>query len=119
MPDGNPRRRTDGGQEELPDDVVADLLAVDRCRLMLDCLSEREEPMAIDDLASAVAARELGTRPDRVDEETVERVRDDLFQRHLPKLTPTGIVAYDSLLGTVALDTADERVLSALGDDSP
>jgi len=35
-------------------------------------------------------------------------VRDAFFERHLPKLTATGVVEYDSLIATVTL--ADDAV---------
>jgi len=108
VPDGS------GGAGRLPDEVVEELLADEACRRVLSCLAERGEPTAVEDLARAVAAHERDVDAETVDRETVTAYRDDLFQRHLPKLTPTGVVAYDSLVGTVALDTADDRILSAL-----
>jgi hypothetical protein len=103
-----------GTGEELPEEVVEELLEDRDCRRVLSCLADVEGPVAVKDLARAVAASESGVAESAVDEETVSSYRDALFQRQLPKLTPTGVVAYNSLLGTVALDTTDERILSAL-----
>jgi hypothetical protein len=103
-----------GGTDRLPDEVVNDLLADDGCHRVLSCLAARGEPTAVEDLARSVAAREAGVSTEAVDEATVATHREDLFQQYLPRLTPTGVVSYDSLLGTVALATSDERILSAL-----
>jgi hypothetical protein len=110
-PDGTP---TDAAGRRLPDSVVSELLADEQRRAVLSCLAANDGAVAVEDLARAVAARERGVEESAVDPETVRNRRDDLFQQHLPKLTPTGVVAYDSLLGTVALDTTDERLLSEL-----
>ena len=102
-----------GTDPDLPDDVVADLLDVERRRRALEVLSRQETAMVIDDLAAAVRARETETSPDAIESEERQRVRDELFQRHLPKLTATDVVRYDSMLGTVQLaDT--ESVVDAL-----
>jgi hypothetical protein len=98
----------------LPDEVVADLLADDRCRRVLAELVRAETPLAVDDLARAVVARERGVEPAAVDDEAAATLREELFQCSLPRLTPTGLVEYDSMLGTVALGTDDERVRSAV-----
>jgi hypothetical protein len=103
-----------GTGDRLPAEVVRDLLADDGCRRVLACLAGREEPMPVDDLARAVAARDSSVDEPDVDDATAAAYRETLFQETLPKLTPTGVVSYNSLLGTVALDTRDERILSAL-----
>ena len=63
--------------------------------------------MIVDDLAAVVRAREIGAAPDAIGKEERERVRDDFFQRHLPKLTATDVVRYNSMLGTVELTSPD------------
>ena len=98
-PDGN--GAAEGGA--LPDDVVADLLGSERRRYVLETLSRRETAMVVDDLAATVRAREVGTSPEAVGPDERRRVREDLYQRHLPKLTATGVVRHDSVLGTVEL----------------
>ena len=102
-----------GGASRLPDEVVADILEADRRRIALEILAEREEPIVIDDLAAAVRARELGTEPDAVSRSDRRTVRDEFFETHLPKLTATEVVTYDSMVGTLSL-SPDEHVTSTL-----
>jgi hypothetical protein len=106
-------RTPDEAPDRVPDEVVADLLADDRRRLVA-VLAAADEPLAVDDLARAVLARERDVDPGAVGDEAAATLREEVFQRHLPRLTPTGLVSYDSLVGTVALDTDDERVRAAL-----
>lgn len=102
-------------ERRLPDDVVADLLGADRRRNALQVLSREETAMSVDDLAAVVCARERETTPEAIEREERQEVRDEFFQRHLPKLTATNVVQYDSVLGTVEL--ADEESLGdALGE---
>ena len=91
------------GERELPAEVLADLLAAERRRYALEALSGREAAMVVDDLAAVVRARETDTAVDDVGEDERRRVRDDIFEHHLPKLTATDVVRYDSMLGTVEL----------------
>lgn len=114
MPDSNGTHSAGPDGAAIPDAVVEDLLADDGCRRVLSCLADQDEPIALDDLARELAARESGVDPHDVDDETVSTQRNALFQRHLPRLTPTGVVTYNSLTATVALDTRDERILSRL-----
>lgn len=95
-----------GSVGELPERVVEDVLASERRRALLACLADHGE-MAVCDLAAAVLARERGDAPDDVDRERRAAVRTDIFQTHLPKLTATGIVTYDSLRGTVTLSRTE------------
>lgn len=99
----------------LPDDVVADLLGEDRRRYALETLCREERGMSVDDLAAEVCARERDTTPDDVEREERQEVRDELFQRHLPKLTATDVVTYDSMLGTLEI-TDRESFCDALED---
>ena len=95
--DGVPRER------RLPADVVADLLEADRRRYALEALSREEAPVSIDDLAAHVRAHERNTTPQAIAREERAEVREEFFQRHLPKLTATEVVRYDPMLGTVEL----------------
>jgi hypothetical protein len=83
---------------DLPGRVVADILADERRRVLLSCLARRGE-MAVDDLAAELLSRE----DESVSEENRRRMRAEIYQTHLPKLTATGVVRYDSLRGTVVL----------------
>lgn len=87
----------------LPERVVADLLASDRRRRLLACLADRGGCLPVTDLAAAVAARETGTDVETVDPERHRAVREEIYERHLPKLTATGVVEFDSMRGTVTL----------------
>ncbi|MEF8906628.1 MAG: hypothetical protein V5A13_02095 [Haloarculaceae archaeon] len=92
--------------ERLPERVVADLLASDRRQRLLDCLEDRGGCLAVTDLAAAVAARETGTDLESVDPERHRAVREEIYERHLPKLTATGVVEFDSMRGTVTLSAS-------------
>ncbi|WP_226012646.1 DUF7344 domain-containing protein [Halomicrobium salinisoli] len=92
--------------EALPEAVVDDLLDDGRRRRLLDVLFEADGPMAIDDVATELWARETDTDPEDVSDNERRRVRNDVFQHHLPKLTATEVVAYDSVVGTLELDDA-------------
>jgi len=109
-----PTRTTEEAHDRVPDEVVADLLTDDRCRQILSALVATDDALAVDDLARAVLAREREIDPVAVDDDAVSTLREEIYQRHLPRLTPTGLVSYDSMLGTVALDSDDERVRAAV-----
>jgi len=87
-------------QSDLPAAVVKDILDSKRRRLVLACLAESDGPMVVDDIAGAVCARE-GVDP--TDHEMREAVQRDIYERHLPKLTATGVAEYDSMRGAVEL----------------
>jgi hypothetical protein len=87
----------------VPREVVDDLLASRRRQLLLVCLGEGTA--SITDLAAAVVARERGIDPDTVPADRRRAVVEELYQTHLPELTATGIVRYDSMCGTVELAT--------------
>ena len=113
---GTEQTPTEAGaqSDRIPDEVVADLLADDRCRHVLAALYAADGPVAVCDLARVVLARERDMDPDAVDEAEAAAAREDLFQEQLPRLTPTGLVKYDSLFGSVSLGTDDERVRAAV-----
>lgn len=97
---------TDVGSE-LPQAVVEDLLSDETRRRALAVLGARDEPVVVEDLAAAVA----GAREDRpvsaVSAADRESVAEELFTEHIPKLTATGVVRYDSMLGAVELRRRD------------
>ena len=92
-----------GPVDGLPERVVSDLLASDRRRLLLGCLEDHDGCLPVTDLAAAVAAREAGTNIGDVDPDRHRAVREEIYERHLPKLTATGVVEFDSMRGTVTL----------------
>jgi hypothetical protein len=102
----------------LPASAVADLRASGRRRRALTCLADCDGPIPVSDLARLVVAAERGKGPGDVSVDVAERVRTDLFQRHLPKLIATGVVSYNSLVGTVELASDDPRLLGEDGDST-
>lgn len=114
---------TSGREDRLPAAVIEDLLASPRRRALLERLHE-EGSMPVDDLATRLAARS-GTGEEITASER-RATRTEIYQDHLPKLTATGVVNFDSLLGrvelqdvpalTARLETTRERVAAA-GED--
>jgi len=94
-------------ESHLPPAVIEDILASDRRRRLLTCLAD-DGAMTVDDLAAAVCADEQGVSSDTVEASERRRVREELYDRHLPKLTATGVVEYDSMRERVEL-AADIR----------
>ncbi|MBX0323564.1 hypothetical protein EGH21_11040 [Halomicroarcula sp. F13] len=93
----------DSDPAALPDSVVDDLLEADSRRLALSILDERDRPVVVGDLAAAVVARRRGVPESAVSDVDREAMREELFTEHIPKLTATGVVEYDSMVGTVEL----------------
>lgn len=67
------------------------LLSSGRRRVVLDVLSERDTPIRLEELATAVASRTDGAATDQA----VERTTIELHHCHLPKMADLGVVAYD------------------------
>jgi len=93
--------RVAGG--DLPEAIVEDLVGDPRRRILLDHLAERDEPVALTDLAAAVRASEDGCAPADVPAERRRATLEGMLETDLPKLTATGVVEYDSMRGTVTL----------------
>ena len=106
------RGETDGSEIGLPPPVVADLLAVERRRILVRILAERAEAVPVVDLAGQILARQEGVPAADVAREKRRRLCERLFQTDLPKLTATEVVTYDSAMGTVELAVPElgERV---------
>src|SRR6056297_1014170 len=83
------------GRQALPASVIEDLLAAPRRRALLACLTERDEPVPVDDLATVLLDS------DRVGASDRRGARTEIYQDVLPKLTATDVVRFDSKLGTV------------------
>jgi len=73
------------------------LLSEKRRRVALGVLAERTTPVGIDELAAEIVSRES----DSEDSEHVERVATLLHHNHLPKLSDSGIIDYDSSANVV------------------
>ena len=91
----------------LPEEVVADLLSNDTRRCALSILADRDEPVVVSDLAAAVLAAERDIEPAAVPDTVRDDLTEELFTEHLPKLTATGVVEYDSMVGTVEIQRCD------------
>lgn len=94
-------------EPEIPTEVLEDVLSAPRRRLVVRTLAERDRPVALSDVAAAVCAGERGTSPSTVPVEDCRAVREDIYQHHLPKLTATGLVEFDSMRGTLQLGPVD------------
>ncbi|MEF8900723.1 MAG: hypothetical protein V5A25_05830 [Halovenus sp.] len=92
------RGNSDAGSS-LPGEVWEEVMDSDRRRSLLAHLAAEEDPVAVTDLAAVIARGEEGV----ANSDSIRAIRTDLFQRHLPKLNATGVVRYDSKLGTVEL----------------
>jgi DNA-binding transcriptional ArsR family regulator len=106
-------------RDALPSDVVDGLLASRARRRLLHWLREAGEPVAVGDLAARLAAAEESTdeagEPDDGIAADPRQARRQIYQRHLPRLTATGVVTFDSRLGTVEF-TGGSRLAARLDD---
>lgn len=69
------------------------LLASGRRRTALSVLAHRTTPVALEELAVAVASREADV--DATDPDAVARVRVSLHHNHLPRMDDLDVVDYD------------------------
>jgi DNA-binding transcriptional ArsR family regulator len=97
----------DRTEQELPEEVVADLLSDDTRRRALSILADRGEPVVVADLAAAVLAAQRDVEPAAVPDTDRDELTEELFTEHLPKLTATDVVTYDSMVGTVEIQRLD------------
>lgn len=81
------------GTGDLPTSDRHKVLASERRRVALDILAERTDPVDLENLASAIAAREADGI--EADEETVKRVALTLHHQHLPLMAKFGVIEYD------------------------
>jgi len=102
------------GAGGLPRRVVSDLLADERRRRALECLDAADGPLTVAELARRVAGEEAGEPPGAVPGGRVAALETDLYETHIPKLTATGVVEYDSTLATVRLTPTADAVREAL-----
>jgi hypothetical protein len=87
----------------LPSGVVDDLLSEEHRRLALSILADRGEPVVVESLATAVLAAREDCPESDVPAEKREAMAEELYTDHIPKLTATGVVTYDSMKGAVEL----------------
>jgi hypothetical protein len=84
---------------DLSADERHDLLAAERRRVVLEALVDREEPVALVDLAEWVAARE--TDAATPGEDATERVAVSLHHVHLPRMADLNVLDYDAAANRV------------------
>ena len=95
-------------------DAVAEILASQRRRYVLRCLTDREPELALADLATEVTARETDRPITELSGEDVRETYLTLHHHHIPKLEDANIVRYDEEKNVVAfVDDHDglERML--------
>lgn len=105
---------TDTGHGQLPEAVVEELLVDPRRRAMLQSLWAHDGPIPMTQLAAHVIARERSVTLDAVPSEDRKRVRENLYEDHLPKLTATAVLRYNSRQASVELDEGATQLLDRL-----
>lgn len=95
------RPRVLGGQEgvvTLSHDEAFAVLSDSRRRGVVNYLANQQEVAGLDELATAIAEREVDGEPD---EELVDRLSTELHNVHLPRLADEQVVEYDPRSDTV------------------
>lgn len=77
-------------------DTTFDLLANQRRRYILECLSDNTQPITLTDLAEDVAVHENERPLTEIPNETVQAISTSLSHAHIPKLADAGAVEHDS-----------------------
>jgi DNA-binding transcriptional ArsR family regulator len=101
-----PPSASTAGSESPSTDALLDVLGDRRRRRALSVLLGRPGPVALDDLAEEVAAREAGDPPADTGSEEEFRVRTALHHVHLPKLDDAGLVEYCTERNVVETEAA-------------
>lgn len=96
----------DGGHEI---SECIELLANDRRRYVLYYL-RGERRANFEEITEQVAAWEIDTSPEELDEQTKRNVQIDLHHAHLPKLEDAGLIWYDRLHGAIRFHCVPEPV---------
>lgn len=99
---------------KLPEAVIEELLADPHRRVVLHSLSEHDEPLTVRRLGALIVARERSIHPDTVPSEAQIRVRKQLYEHHIPKLTATGVIQYNPRHASVELGDAANQLLDRL-----
>jgi len=90
---------------------VYEVLSTRRRRYLLHALKRLEEPVAVADLSTYIAAWEMDIEPDAVDHDDRRNIYITLRRTHLPKLEEKNIVHFDEsenlVRTTDALDDFD------------
>lgn len=96
---------------------VVDLLSEPRRRAVLRIVADRDESLALSDLAMAVVSRERDVDLEDVPEERLRSVYVKLYHVHVPMLADAGAIEFDRSNRTVAPPDDGEtfdRLLDAL-----
>lgn len=91
------------GDETPSNDDLYELLSDRRRRYALHYLLQRDEPVAVGELAEQVAAWENDKPVAQLDSQERKRVYIALYQSHLSRLDDEGLVDYDEAAGTVTV----------------
>lgn len=89
-------------------DVGFGLLAKQRRRIALSCLTDHSRAIALADLAEDVAARENEESITEIPKEEISRICTLLYHNHVPKLAAAGAVEYDRDRNSVRISEAAE-----------
>jgi hypothetical protein len=98
-------------QDELPEDVIFDIVSNRRRRFVLRYLHEESNPARLTDIATELAAAETDAAPGEVDKQARKRAYVSLYQTHIPRLAEEKIVEYDEESGEVSLQAPAAEVL--------
>lgn len=106
MSNSKPQGRTrllgsDGNALLESEDAVYRALASERRRHVLSVLENVSLPIAVTDLARAVAIREAADTSALVTEESITQVHISLYHNHLPMLEDVDLIGYDNETETV------------------
>lgn len=93
------------------------LLSDQRRRSVGSLLSERDSPIALRQLAAAVASREGGADTGEVSPETADAIATTLHHVHLPKLAAAGVIDYDAEANTVTSTRTQGLPLAETAED--
>lgn len=101
------------------DDVIFDLLASPRRRLLLYLLFTHEDGVRLWDLSREIVAHETEAHPTDIDSEDVRRVYISLSQTHVPALEAHGILEYDDTDNVVVIDDRKNEILAMMANGPP
>lgn len=95
----------------LSGDTAFDLLSSSRRRFVLTYLRDEPEPVALTEIAAAMAAAENDIPRAELDSQQRKRAYVSLYQTHIPRLEEDSVVTYDPDTGEVALQPAADELL--------
>jgi hypothetical protein len=101
---------TEPEAETLSNDALYGALSQKRRRYALHYLKQRDEPIAVRDLAEQVAAWENEKRVEELTSQERKRVYIALYQSHLSTMDTEGLVDYDEDDGTVVLSDSMQEI---------